>query len=495
MPLLRRIIIGALLGALLSTPAFSQSVQFGAGQVFGNASAAQRNGRAETVTSILDRALGSTRGAVLERGAAGWVITAPGTAGLAWVSGGGGADPTYGIVGLNGGGCNAALTASIGGILYSTAGACAILSGTATAGQMLRSGASAAPSWSTSTYPATAAAGTVMAALTANTVTASAAPVLGIAGSVVGSIGFQNATSGTATLQPVTGALGTATILIPGVSGTMAVSGTAPISVNASTGAISITSPLPLTNGGSNASLTADLGAMVYSTAAGFGLLAHNAAASFPVLSGASAAPTWATISYPTSANSGGVAYFSSSTVMASSAALTANQIMVGGGAGTAPTTFACATTTTLVHGGTPPTCSGVAYADILTAAIATNAQYLAGTASELVQSGTIYQAETTTTYGATTTFDFSTFINTNVTLTANITTQTLSNVTAGKAGTISFTQSGAGSFTTVWNSIFKFASGATPSLTTGSATAVDVLSYSCRSATVCVASLLKDVR
>ncbi len=59
-------------------------------------------------------------------------------------------------IALNKGGTNAALTASNGGIFYSTATAGAILAGTATAGQMLRSGASAAPIWSTATYPATA---------------------------------------------------------------------------------------------------------------------------------------------------------------------------------------------------------------------------------------------------------------------------------------------------------------------------------------------------
>lgn len=57
---------------------------------------------------------------------------------------------------LNSGGTAANLTASNGGIVYSTASAFAILSGTATASQILMSGASAAPSWSTATYPSTA---------------------------------------------------------------------------------------------------------------------------------------------------------------------------------------------------------------------------------------------------------------------------------------------------------------------------------------------------
>src|SRR5579883_3222000 len=57
---------------------------------------------------------------------------------------------------LSNGGTGASLTASNGGIFYSTGSAAAILAGTATAGQILRSGASSAPSWSTATYPATA---------------------------------------------------------------------------------------------------------------------------------------------------------------------------------------------------------------------------------------------------------------------------------------------------------------------------------------------------
>lgn len=123
-------------------------------------------------------------------------------------------------------------------------------------------------------------------------------------------------------------------------------------------------------------------------------------------------------------------------------------------------------------------------------------AQYYAGVSSTtIIPPSIIYPAETVTTYGTTTTFDFATFINTGVTLTGNITTQSVANVAAGKAGTIVFTQSGAGSFTTAWNSIFKFAGGAPPALTAGSASAIDVLFYSCRTATNCPATLVKDVR
>lgn len=53
------------------------------------------------------------------------------------------------------GGSNAALTASDGGIVYSSSSALGILSGTATARQMLQSAASTTPAWSTTTWPAT----------------------------------------------------------------------------------------------------------------------------------------------------------------------------------------------------------------------------------------------------------------------------------------------------------------------------------------------------
>ena len=60
-----------------------------------------------------------------------------------------------GILPLANGGTNANLTASNGGIAWSNASQLQILSGTATAQQMLQSGATGAPAWSTATWPAT----------------------------------------------------------------------------------------------------------------------------------------------------------------------------------------------------------------------------------------------------------------------------------------------------------------------------------------------------
>ena len=53
------------------------------------------------------------------------------------------------------GGTSKALTASLGGIVWTDADSMEVLSGTATARQMLQSGANATPAWSTATYPAT----------------------------------------------------------------------------------------------------------------------------------------------------------------------------------------------------------------------------------------------------------------------------------------------------------------------------------------------------
>ena len=71
---------------------------------------------------------------------------------------------------LSKGGTNAALTASNGGIFYSTASAGAILAGTSTANQILLSGSSAAPAWSTATYPSTTTSNQLLYSSAANTV-------------------------------------------------------------------------------------------------------------------------------------------------------------------------------------------------------------------------------------------------------------------------------------------------------------------------------------
>ncbi len=75
-----------------------------------------------------------------------------------------------GQLSLTRGGTNASLTADNGGIVYSSASALAILASTVTAGQIIRSGASAAPTWSTATYPSITAQGDILYSNTANVI-------------------------------------------------------------------------------------------------------------------------------------------------------------------------------------------------------------------------------------------------------------------------------------------------------------------------------------
>lgn len=76
-----------------------------------------------------------------------------------------------GILPLANGGTNANLTADNGAVFYSDASGAALLASTATANQVLLSGSSAAPSWSTATYPATTTISQLLYSSSANTVT------------------------------------------------------------------------------------------------------------------------------------------------------------------------------------------------------------------------------------------------------------------------------------------------------------------------------------
>ena len=68
------------------------------------------------------------------------------------------------------GGTGANLTASAGGIFYSTGSTAAILAGSATANQMLLSSSSAAPAWSVATWPTTTTINGILYSSAANTV-------------------------------------------------------------------------------------------------------------------------------------------------------------------------------------------------------------------------------------------------------------------------------------------------------------------------------------
>lgn len=74
------------------------------------------------------------------------------------------------IIPLAYGGSNANLVASNGGLIWSNATQMQVLAGTATARQMLQSGATATPAWSTATWPATTTANQILYSSATNTV-------------------------------------------------------------------------------------------------------------------------------------------------------------------------------------------------------------------------------------------------------------------------------------------------------------------------------------
>lgn len=191
------------------------------------------------------------------------------------------------ILELSAGGTNASLTASNGGIFYSTASAGAILAGTATAGQIIRSGASSAPSWSTATYPATAStSGNVLTSDGSNWISSPPA-TSGTVTSVSGTTNRITSTGGNTPVIDISAAyVGQTSITTLGTIATGVWNG----------------SVIPLAFGGTNANLTASNGGIFYSTSTAGAILSGTSTANKMLLSGASTTPTWSTSTIPSSA-------------------------------------------------------------------------------------------------------------------------------------------------------------------------------------------------
>ena len=327
--------------------------------------------------------------------------------------------PAYPIP-LNLGGTNASLTASNGGIFYSTATAGAILSGTIVANRVLLSGLSSAPSWSTAVYPATTTVNEILYSGTANVISGitttnngllitsntgvpSLLPGSGVTGNMLRSnssappswstaifadtyavntllyAATANSVSGLATANNgvlITSAGGVPSIastlpsavqsnittvgtvssgawnasLITGTYGGTGINnGASTITIGGSfamsgaftfagtltgntavtfptSGTLATTSqipslPLSLTNGGTNASLAASNGGIVYSGATAFAVLSGTATAGQLLMSGSMTTPTWSTTTYPATNAINTIMYASSANVLGSIAA------------------------------------------------------------------------------------------------------------------------------------------------------------------------------
>ena len=117
------------------------------------------------------------------------------------------------VVGLAYGGTNANLTASNGGIFYSTASAAAILSGIATANKVLLSGSNTAPTWSTAVYPSSTTANQLLYSSANNTITGLATAADGVLVTNIDGIPSISGTLPSAVQQGIT-ELGTITYMI-----------------------------------------------------------------------------------------------------------------------------------------------------------------------------------------------------------------------------------------------------------------------------------------
>jgi len=207
-----------------------------------------------------------------------------------------------GILPLPNGGTNANLTASNGGIVYSNASQMQILSGTATANQIILSGSSTTPSWSTATYPATTTINQLLYSSASNTITGLAT----VAAAVLTTVSSVPTWANQLSL-----ALGGTNANLTASAGAIAYSGASALALNTAgtsgqallsggTGAPTF-GTLGLTYGGTNATLTASNGGIVYSTASALGILSGTATAGQLLASGSSTTPAWTTSTFPTS--------------------------------------------------------------------------------------------------------------------------------------------------------------------------------------------------
>ena len=172
--------------------------------------------------------------------------------------------------------------------------------GVGATGTFLRGATGADPAWSTLTIPNTIGANELLYASGANVVAAITAAASSILVTSAGSV------PSLATDIPTAVTIGTAYIYRAG--------GT----------------DVPLADGGTNASLTADNGAIPYSTATAIALLASTATAGQLLRSGASGAPSWSTLTIPATIGINELFYASAANVLGAIAAANSGVLVTG---------------------------------------------------------------------------------------------------------------------------------------------------------------------
>lgn len=262
---------------------------------------------------------------------------------------------------------------------------------------------------------------------------------------------------------------GTVTSIICGAGlsgGTITVSGTC-----------SITAPVTVALGGTNATSASGTALDNISGFSGTGFLLRSGAGAYgfvatplPVTSGG----TGATTAGATSANNVGALAIASNLSDVSNVTTVRSNLGLGALA----------------------LLSNLSYANINSTALATSAQWLANTASVLNTPNAVWGGASPYALTDTTTIsvDFSAGVNYSVTLAGNRTLGAPSNVKAGQTGAIRVAQDGTGSRTLSYNAVFKWAGGAACTLSTA-ASKVDYLFYFAYSSSEIMLSCAKDVR
>ena len=262
-------------------------------------------------------------------------------------------------------------------------------------------------------------------------------------------------------------------------------------------GTCSITAPIPVNLGGTNAIVAGGTALDNISGLSTTGLVNRIGSGSYSTIAlpvGVASGGTGLT-----SGVSGGVPCFTGTTTITASSPFTQYALIVGSGAGACPVPLASlGTTTTILHGNAAgaPTWSSLVYGDIATAAIATSANVLANAASVVATPNALWAAGAVTalTDAATIGVDLSTGINFSVTLGGSRTLGNPTNTKVGQSGVFRISQDGTGSRTIAYGGNYKWASGTACVLSTA-ASKIDYIWYFVYSSTEVFLSCTLDVR